>query len=631
MWIVSSSALACFYYSVSSQAASATSFPVEPARLTAIATMLPDKLAGFGASIADRSAWEKLARNPAFADVAEQAHSAAAEPLLDQPDDLFLDYSRTGNRDRWQRVAFNRRARIATFTLAECFENKGRFLKPLEETIAALCEEKTWVYPAHDGSLDNFNGRSVVPDLGAVFVAMELAQADFTLGEKLSRTTRQLIRENVSRRVLTPFRNMVEGRQTAAFWLGATHNWNAVCVGSSTAAALALLDSREDRAFFVAAAEHYIRNFLKGFTPDGYCSEGIGYWNYGFGHFILLSEAVRQATGGKLDFMADPAARQPALYCVQSEILNGVFPSIADCSPGSRPEAKFVGYVCRRFDLNLSARRNPLAGSYRGLAMTLMLAFLEEPLPVVRGAQALATRPIRAWFSDGGVLICRPAAGQPDFAAALKGGHNGEHHNHNDVGSFSVVAGKAMALCDPGGEVYTARTFSGRRYESKVLNSWGHAVPVIAGQLQKTGADARARVLKTEFGDSQDTLVLDIRSAYPVKELTKLERTFEFRRGATPSLTVRDDATFSTPQTFETALITWGEWKQTGERELTIRDGGDAARVVIETGGLAFRIQAETINEDVSNRRKPVRLGITLESPVIGASVRLQISPVAAP
>ena len=44
-------------------------------------------------------------------------------------------------------------------------------------------------------------------------------------------------------------------------------------------------------------------NFLKGFTPDGYCGEGTGYWNYGFGHYVLLSEEIRLATGGQIDLL----------------------------------------------------------------------------------------------------------------------------------------------------------------------------------------------------------------------------------------------------------------------------------------------------------------------------------------
>jgi hypothetical protein len=570
---------------------------------------------------------------PAFARVLPDAESLLAKPLPEQPDELFLDYSRTGNRDRWQKVAFERRGRIAKLALAEAFENRGRFLPPLESAIAALCGERTWVYPAHDGSLNNFHGRQTVPDLGAVFVAMELAEADYVIGDRLRPETRRLIRENVDRRVLDPFRAMVEGRQPEASWLRVRNNWNAVCLGSITATALTVKDKPEDRAFFIAAAEHYIRYFLDGFTPDGYCSEGVGYWNYGFGHFILLSEAVRQATGGKLDLMTKAEAAEPALFCVHSEIINGIYPTIADVHPGAKPDAQFTGYVRRRFALNRPpAKEKPLAGLNGGAAMTLMLSCLEEPLPAVRTVKdEAAASPLRTWFRDGGVLLCRTQPGsQPAFGAALKGGHNGENHNHNDVGSFSVVAGKSMLICDPGAEVYTARTFGPHRYDSKVLSSFGHAVPVVGEQLQRTGADARAVVRKEEFNDAMDTLALDIRSAYAVTNLQRLDRTFVFRRGKAPSLEVRDEAGFGTPQKFESALITWGKWQQVSTNTVEIRDGADAVCVTIDTRGQAFKVRSETINEDVTSRSKPVRIAIALEAPSTNAFVGLRIAPVAA-
>ena len=53
-------------------------------------------------------------------------------------------------------------------------------------------------------------------------------------------------------------------------------------------------------------------NFLKGFTPDGYCGEGTGYWNYGFGHYVFLAEEIRLATGGQIDLLARKEAwRRP--------------------------------------------------------------------------------------------------------------------------------------------------------------------------------------------------------------------------------------------------------------------------------------------------------------------------------
>lgn len=600
-----------------------------PARVEAIAKLLPPKPAGFGSPISDRAAWDELAALPEAKRALADAERVAAKAIPDQPDELFLDFSKTGNRDRWQNVAFERRRRVATLTLGECFEKQGRFLKPLEAVIAELCREKTWVYPAHDKALANFNGQAREMDLGAVFVAMELAEADYLLGDKLATGTRQLIRDNVRRRVLHPFREMAEGKVKEMGWMRSVHNWNAVCLGSITIAALALEDSPADRAVYVAAAERYIRFFLSGFTPDGYCSEGVGYWNYGFGHYIMLAEAVRRATSNQLDLMADPAAMQPALFCVRSEIINGLFPTIADCSPGSRPDARMTAYVCRRFDLGLPAcEGKSLMGSGSGLVATMMTYSFEDTLPIVRKPAGEIASPLRTWFGDGGVLICRPAPGaKAEFAAVLKGGHNAELHNHNDVGSFSVVLGERMLICDPGGEVYTARTFSGQRYESKVLSSLGHAVPVVDGKLQRTGADARGVVLQTHFSETEDTLKLDLRSAYPAKGLRKLERTFSFRRGETPSLAVTDGFEFEAPGNFETALVTWGDWKRAGADAIVITDGDKSLRVEIVTGGVPFEVIAETLAEDVRTPKQPVRLAIALREPVASGQVTLRISP----
>lgn len=600
---------------------------LDPARVREIAGWLPLLPTSTAPALTNRAAWDKLARASAFADVIPGAEKLARTETPALPDELFLDYSRTGNRDRGQKVMFERGERLETFTLAECLENKGRFIPPLTNVIAALCAERTWVYPAHDGKLDSFYGRTTNYDLRATAIAWELATAAQLLGEKLPAAARAQIRDNVEQRVLLPFRDAVEGRREELGWFRATHNWNAVCLAGVTGAALAQEESSERRALFVAAAEHYIRNFWRGFTPDGYCSEGVGYWNYGYGRFLLLAETVRQATGGKLDLLADPAALPGALFARRAEIVNGLYPSIADCSPNSRPDAKLVRYLDERLGLPSGSGRGDLFLRPGGLAATALFAFLPEPLPMAQRADRTGDSPLRTWFNDGGVLICRPAPeSKPSFAAALKGGHNAEHHNHNDVGSFSVVVGSAMVLCDPGAEVYTARTFSNRRYDSQVLNSFGHAVPVIAGKLQRSGAEARGVVLRTEFTDRADTLALDLRSAYAVKELLKLERTFSFRRDQ-PSLTVRDEVIFASPQTFETALITWGEWKRISAREISVRDGDGNVHVKIDTGGTSFTLQAETIREDVRTKRQPVRLGIALDSPVRTAIVTLVISP----
>jgi hypothetical protein len=606
---------------------------VDQAREKEIASLLSKKPAGFGTPITDRNTWKRLAKNDSFKSVISEAEKLLKESIPEQPDDLYLDFSRTGNRTRWQRIAGRRRGRIHTLVLAECIEDKGRFLPAFEEIVRAICSEKTWVMPAHDRSLTNFKETSIDIDLGSSMLAWSLATADYLLAEKLSPDARRLIRDNLEKRIFKPYEDMVKGKRNKNWWMTGTNNWNAVCLGSVTGPALAVIESPRRRALFIAAAEKYSKNFLKGFTDDGYCSEGLGYWNYGFGYYIMLSETIYQATKGKVDLLRDPKVKQIATFGSNIEILNRVYPAFADCSVRAQPGSHLMYFVSRRFGLGLRSLEqiDPVSSS-GGLYHSMMYSFpnsASRPPP----AQIASKGPgIRSWFDKAGVLISRPNTGSSSrLAIALKGGHNSEHHNHNDVGSFIVVLGDKPLLLDPGGEVYTARTFSGRRYESNVLNSYGHPVPIVAGKLQRTGSRARGQVVRKTLANNTDILVLDISSAYDVPELKKLERQFVYSRLESDSLLVTDEVKFSQPCKFGTALITFGNWKQTSPSTLIVYDSGEALRIEIKVAGANFEIRPKTIEEDVSARKQPTRIGINLKGAVNKALISLKITPTELP
>ena len=595
-------------------------------RLRAVARMLSEAPWAFGQPISDRKAWTRMAARPGAEQVVERAVLLAAQPLPEQPDDLYLDYSRTGNRNRWQRVAGRRRSRIGPLVLAECLEDEGRFLPAIRRTIEAICAEPTWVMPAHDGSLRNFRGETVDIDLGSSALAWELAAANALLGNRLPTATRDLIERKVRQRVIEPYLAMVRGEREANWWMRTTNNWNAVCLAGVTGAALAQVRSREERAVFVVAAEHYSQNFLDGFTPDGYCSEGVGYWNYGFGHYVLLAEAVYQATGGGVDLMQREGVREPALFGSRIEIINGLYPAFADCAVGTRPDRRILWYVGRKLGMDLGGDRLEKLSAWGSLRESLMYEFPNSASAGGADGKAPGPQP-RTWFQHAGVFIGRP---QPDSACrmgvALKGGHNAEHHNHNDVGSYVVALGEQTVLVDPGAEVYTARTFSSRRYESDLLNSFGHPVPVVDGNLQKTGKEARAKA-RVRFGAERYEVTLDLRPAYPVEGLQALERTFVYSRRNQGSLTVTDVVRFDRPRKFGTALVTFGRWKRLDDTSLLIYDTEEAVRVDINGSGIPFTIAPQIIQEDIRADHPPLRLGIELTRPVAETTIRLDITP----
>jgi hypothetical protein len=601
----------------------------DQAEIARVAALLPERPTCFGRPISDRPAWEELAATSEGKAIVVAAEKVLQTPMPEMTDEIYLIYSRTGSRTEGDRVDGQRRGRVGTLTLAELLENKGRFLPELEKTIRSLCAEKTWVGVAHDGNLANFHKKQITIDLYSSALAWHLATADCLLGDRFSLPTRELIRKEIQWRIFEPYHRMIEGRQPL-YWLAAEHNWNTVCLAGVTGAALALLDSREERAFYILAAEKYSMNFLKGFPPDGYCGEGTGYWNYGFGHYVYLAEEIRLATGGKIDLLTRKEALAPASFGARFEVMDGIYPAFADSSPGARPSARLMDFLNERLGFGLppagSERVRPGGGS---LAEGMMYLF---PVPAPQKPQPMGklvdVGGPRSWFEQAGILICRPLKGSSGrLATAIIGNDNGVNHNHNDVGSYLVVLNGQVLIVDPGGETYTARTFSSRRYDSNVLNSFGHSVPLVAGKMQSSGAKAKAVTLKTDFTDAQDTLVFDIRSAYGVEGLQKLTRTYVFSRAGAGSLTVTDDVAFSQPQNFETALITLGRWKQTGPQTLCLEDGGAAINVRIDTGGAAFKIVPTEIKEHVHTKKLPVRLAIALEAPVAQATVTVKITP----
>lgn len=602
-------------------------FHPDPSALAKVAALLPAQPAAFGPSCADRQAWDRIASRPDMAQHLRHAEEEMRTPLPELPDELYLDYSKTGNRRRCETVLFGRRARVSVLALAECIENQGRFLAPSEAAIQSICQERTWVMPAHDGQLDNFHGRQVSIDLGVAMFAWELATVDRVLASKLSPALRLSIRQELERRVFAPYRRMTAGEQDQ-HWLRFEHNWNAVCLAGVTGAALANLEDPKERAWFVLAAEKYSANFLKGFTSDGYCSEGVGYWNYGFGNYVALSEAVRRATGGGLDLLARPEAIQPALYGLRIEIADAVCPAFADCAVDARPGTRLIALLSRRF--GLAEEPAALAPPTRGSLQAALMDLFPSPAPPIRVSEPLpSVKGLRTWFPDGGVLISRPGANPGTrLAVAIKGGHNAEHHNHNDVGTFIAVVDQVAVLPDIGSEVYTQRTFSGQRYESRALNSFGHAVPVIAGKLQSPGRQAAARLLALDLSDATDTISFDIAKAYDVPSLSKLVRSFSYQRTAPGSLTVIDQFAFTQPETFETALLTFGRWEEVSSGVLRVTDGAQTLRVEIAVPtNTRLEIHAQPIREDLVARRTPTRIGLRLDSPAREGTLAMRITP----
>jgi hypothetical protein len=601
------------------------------ARLQQLEAALPAAPAGWGAPATNRELWKRAAKEIPARELLQAATAALGEKPEEIPDALYLRYSRDGNRDEFQQANLRRLNRLNLLAWAEAIEGQGRFADALRRQVELILAERTWVLPAHDGKLNNFEGRWQEIDLMVAMKGWSLATITYWHAGLFGPELTGRVQAELRRRVIAPFLARVNGEKSAdtdgMWWNQADNNWNSVCHAGVVGTALATLDSRAERALVVGWAELNLEHYLKGFTPDGYCSEGIGYWNYGFGHFAMLSETLRRATQGVSVPLSGDHALRVAAYPWGLRILPGVFPAFADMNVADRPSTWFGALaVMQVYPKPLGMKSwNQSVNDVRSQmiyesAMKVFLPLLTEGLPAAPAPQVNSPH---YWFPDAQVYTGRAAG---DFGAAIKGGHNNEHHNHNDVGSFVVARGDRAVLVDPGLEVYTKRTFSDQRYVSKVLNSYGHAVPVVAGELQKFGREYAAKVVSTRFSDAEDVVVLDLTGAYAVPALKSLVRTFTLRRGAQPEVVITDEVEFSTPASFEGALITFEKYREKSPGQLAVGAGETALRVQIEASA-PWRLRPETIEENLPGGRKPTRLGLTFDAPVTRARLTVTVRP----
>ncbi len=609
--------------------AAATYRELDDKRISQIEAMLPAQPAGFGRPITDRAFWSSAMTREAASNVVVEAKALLGKDFPAWSDELYQEFSRNGTRPPAEKMLRARSAWLYPLVVAECVENQGRFLSSINKVLREYANEPTWVLPAHDWGLENFHGRKCTIDLRSSEFGADLAQAVYLLDGKIDTDVRKQLVNAIEARLFVPFRqSLITGK--GHHWLGSEaqpvqNNWNAVCLAGVAGAARTLMPDRHERAVFLAAGEHYSQYFINGFRADGYCEEGAGYWGYGFGKYVLLREILADATAGRVDLFANPKIRKIAEYGIDIQMMDGLAPPFADCRFGTKVDANLVAYCQQTLGLG---NRGDDSRDAPGRKTLSELFRSETPCAASRGKtdRVEGSAGLRSLFDVTGVLICRPApGGNSQISAAIKAGGNGSH-SHNDIGAFVIAIGGTQLVGDPGGpHAYDNKTFGPERYARKILNSFGHPVPVVAGQLQVDATKVHPKVLKTKFTAERDEFQIDLKPAYDVPELKSLIRTMSYSRAGAGEVVIRDNVSFTSLQTFEVAIPTLGNFRRAGEHGIEFEFEGKKLLAEIQTPD-GFEMTTERIEE--LGAPAFTRVGFKLLKPVKQAEVVVTFKPV---
>ncbi|MDD4888699.1 MAG: heparinase II/III family protein [Phycisphaerae bacterium] len=495
---------------------------------------------------ADRPAWEALPpwiRATLLA--AGEARRGFSWPFL--PASESMSFLRDGNRTRYESPYFARRAALVDLVLAECAAADGRFLDDAINGIWAVCEESSWSLPAHlertasNGGLPDV--RTPMVDLFAAETGALLAWTAYLLGPRLTTVSALLetrIRDEISHRVLTPALTRDD-----FWWMGFDprrhlNNWTPWIVSNWIACALLQERDPARRQAALAKAIGCLDRFLASHPADGGCDEGPMYWTHAAAALFDALEWLHSASAGRVNLFDEPLVQEMGRFITRVQIADLWFVNFADAGPRVSPPAAVVyGYGVRTGDAGLQTlgawlqrqQSSPSTRQKDSLGRVLLGLFTfrdaETSMP------ARSPLPRDAWLGVVGVMTARDAAGSPDgWFVAAKGGHNGESHNHNDIGNFLVYRDGAPLLVDVGVGSYTRQTFGPERYTIWTMQSaWHNLLPTCDGVMQMPGRERASREAHWHADDGAAELSLEIQEAYPPEAgLARWQRTVRLER-----------------------------------------------------------------------------------------------------
>lgn len=547
--------------------------------------------------------WQQRVPAPVLAEIVKRGEAALEKEIPPLPATLILEYVRTGNRSNYEAASFARRNQLMDLVLAEAVEDRGRFTDAIANHVWAICEETYWGIPAHLSVQKAKNGLpdadDPTVDLFGAETAATLALTDYLTGEKLDKVSpliRKRIYTEANQKIFEPI------KQTTRYsWLDpkkAVNNWNPWIMSNLMEAELLLEPDNTKRAENLYLYMKLIDIYLNGLGADGGCDEGPSYWFAAGGSVFDALETLQSATAGRINVTDEPLIGKMASYVYKMHIADNYFVNFADADPRFSGDGLLLyrfgkaikDDVLVQFGLYLYERNGRVTGEGFMKPRRIRNLLSVKDLPSVKSNYAPSAE---AWFSDIQVLTARTKSG---LFLATHAGHNGESHNHNDVGDFIVYLGNEPVIIDAGRGNYTAKTFSSKRYELWFTQSNYHNLPLINGFGQLAGKEFAANQVRHTSDGNESSLSMDISKAYPKEAgINFWNRTVKLNR-AENRVEIADDYSLSkNPASLEQIFMTVCDVdiSQNGEIKLTTPG---KRQIVLEYGaGWTVKIEKPSV------------------------------------
>jgi len=473
----------------------------------------------------DRNFWNSLP-----SDLSEEYISNAEEyldydwPVVKATD--YLEIIRSG--DRRQEVYAAPRAALTALVMGELAEGQGRFVDQIVNGVWYYSEQTWWGWSAHIGIQKAPHGlpdaEEPVIDLGVGEITNILSWTWFLFKDtfdEIHPLIAKRLKDEIMKKAVIPYYERDD-----FWWMGfdgsrSVNNWNPWTNHNMLTAILILEDNQQQKIQGVMKVVRSLDVFVNGYPADGGCDEGPSYWSRAGASLFQCLDLLNRATVGKFDVFDTQLIQRMGTYIYKAYIDYPYFINFADAdaTTGSSPQiiysyGKAIGdETMQKFGAFLAKKQDWGKKTPGGKVdeQIMQLIYLDE----INSSPAENALISDFWLPDTEVAGARDKAGSSSgFFFAAKGGHNAESHNHNDLGNFVLYFNGKPCLIDIGRETYTAKTFSGRRYEIWTMQSQYHNLPKINGVDQRQGREYRAANTTFSTNAKKAIFSTDISGAY---------------------------------------------------------------------------------------------------------------------
>lgn len=511
-------------------------------------------------------------------------------------------------------------SRIGTLSTVFAVSNEKRFLERLDKELITVCNFSDW-NPTH------------FLDVGEMAYGVSIG-LDWSLN-KLPASTVILAKEALLTKALQPSLD-----KKYSGWVKNTNNWNQVCHGGLSLAAIVVAGQYPELAAkIINRAIENIPFALKQYGPDGAYPEGASYWAYGTSYTLLTLSAFESAFNTDFNLSETPGFMESAQFVEMVTAPSGAYYNYFD----SRTEHEwkleryelFAWFAAKTKNQNYFDREALINKAKEGIANGIQVSRLSGAvLCWMLNTKHLPAKPFpKNWKGDGTnpIVVFKSEKSVPSqFYLAAKGGKANLSHGNMDAGSFIFELYGVRWSVDLGLQDYSKleETIGTKglwgseqnsiRWTLLSKNNFGHSTLSVNNQLHKV--DGNAPLISFINSNTQPEASFDLSALFPGTLSSAIRK---FKKVSEEKFEIEDSliATSNT-KTVTWSMMTQAEAKITAKGFLLTQNGKNL--LINLSGSLKAEMEISSLNPPplAYDMRIPnlKRISITIDASTLKAN-----------